>query len=95
MRRRKAHVGEDIWFCLVHEGSELGQFGTELIGHPAPLLSGGLSIILGESRGDESGDDAAAAAARMGEHVAHEVDAAALPGGVEHFGDREGIRNDV
>jgi len=35
----EAHVGEDIWFCLVHEGSELGQFGTELIGHPAPQVA--------------------------------------------------------
>src|SRR5439155_25782601 len=33
-------------------------------------------------------DYASAAAAGMGEHVAHEVDTAALPGGVEHLGDR-------
>ena len=32
-------------------------------------------------------DDAASALAGMRQHVAHEVDAAALPGGAEHLGD--------
>ena len=31
--------------------------------------------------------DAAALAARLGQHIAHEVDAAALPRGTEHLGD--------
>ncbi len=40
-------------------------------------------VVLGEGGGDEGGDDAAAALSGMGERVAHEVDAAALPGGAE------------
>ena len=66
---------------------ELGQFGAQLVGDLAPLLARGLGVVLGEGGGDESGDDAAAALAGMGQGVAHEVHAAALPGGAQHFGD--------
>ena len=38
-------------------------------------------------RGDEGGDHAASALAGMGENVAHEVNAATLPGGIEYLGD--------
>ena len=50
-------------------------------------MRGGLGVVLGEGGGDEGRDDAPAALAGMGQGVAHEVDAAALPGGVEHLGD--------
>ena len=66
---------------------ELGELRPELVGDPAPLRLGGLGAVLREGGGDEGGDDAAAALAGMGERVAHEVDAAALPGGVHHLGD--------
>lgn len=53
MRRRKAHVGQDVGLGGVHQGIELGDLGPELIGDPPPLLTGGLRIVLGECRGDE------------------------------------------
>jgi hypothetical protein len=34
------HLGEHIGLGLVQEGSELGSFGPELIGDPAPLGAG-------------------------------------------------------
>jgi hypothetical protein len=42
-------------------------------------------IVLGKRRGDEGRDDAPAALAGMGQRIAHEVDAAALPADVEHL----------
>jgi hypothetical protein len=51
------------------------------------LGAGGLRRLLREGGGDEGGDDAASALAGVREHVPHEVDAAALPGGAEHLGD--------
>jgi hypothetical protein len=85
--RRERHVGEHILFCLVQKGGELGQLGSQLVGDLAPLSSGAFSVVLGEGGGNEGGDDAAPLAACMGKHIAHEVDAAALPSGVEHLGD--------
>ena len=29
----EAHIGEHVGFGLVHHGGELGDFGTELVGH--------------------------------------------------------------
>lgn len=48
---------------------------------------GGALVLLREGGGDQRRDDAPSALAGMGERVAHEVHAAALPGGVHHFGD--------
>jgi hypothetical protein len=45
-------------------------------------------MILSKRGGDERCDHAPAALAGMGERVAQEVHAAALPGGAEHAGDR-------
>ena len=85
---REGHVGQHVGLGLVHEGGELRHLGPELIGDAAPLGAGGFGVVLGEGGGDEGRDDAAAALAGMGQHVAHEVDAAALPGGAQHLGDR-------
>lgn len=46
-----------------------------------------LRIVLGKGGGDEGGDDAPAALARIRQRVAHEVGAAALPGGIENLAD--------
>jgi hypothetical protein len=59
----------------------------QLVGDAPPLQPGGFGIVLRERGADEGGDDAAAALAGMRERVAHEVHAAALPGGVEHLAD--------
>ena len=84
----KAHVGEHVGLGFIHQRGELGQLGAQLIGDLAPLLACRRGVVLGERGGDEGGDDAAAALAGMGEGIAHEVDPAALPGRVQHLGDR-------
>ena len=83
----EAHVGEDVRLGLVQQRCELGQLGADLVGDLAPLGLGGAGVVLGEGGGDEGSDDALAVAAGMGERVAHEVHAAALPGRAEHAGD--------
>jgi hypothetical protein len=45
-------------------------------------------MILGEGGGNERRDHASAAPAGMGERVAQEMHATALPGGAEHAGER-------
>lgn len=54
---------------------------------PCALGSCGLGIVLANAV-NEGGDDASAVLAGIGECVAHEVDAARPPGGVEHLSDR-------
>jgi hypothetical protein len=52
----------------------------------APLQTGGFGVFLGKSGGDKGGDDAPALLSGMGQNIAHEVHPAALPGGVQDFG---------
>jgi hypothetical protein len=85
---REAHVGEDVLLDMVHERRELGDRGSELVGDPAPLDLGVLGGLLGEGSGDEGRDDPAPVSAGVRQRVAGEVHAAALPGGIEHAGDR-------
>ena len=47
---------------------------------------GCLGVLLCEGRGDEGGCDAATLASGMGEQVAHQMHAAALPRGIQHPG---------
>ena len=47
-----------------------------------------VGIFLGEGGGDERGDDTPAVLAGMGQDIAHEVHPAALPRGVQNFGNR-------
>src|SRR5882724_6085887 len=62
--------------------------GSELISHLTPLGAGHFSVLLGEGGGDEGSDDTPAVLAGMGQDIAHEVHAAALPGAVQNFGNR-------
>jgi hypothetical protein len=71
----------------VEERCELRQLRSQLIGDFAPLRFGRVGVILGEGGADEGADHPPALPAGMGERVAHEVDAAALPAGVQDFGD--------
>jgi hypothetical protein len=71
----EAHVGHDVGLGRVHEGGELRKLGPQLVGDAAPLGLAGGAVLLGEGRGDEGRDDAAAALAGMGQDIAHEVDA--------------------
>lgn len=88
MGGRESHVGQHVEFGRVHQGGELGDLGPQLIGDLAPLHPGRLGVVLSERGGDEGRHDVAARVADMGGHVPHEVDAAALPGGVNHLGHR-------
>src|ERR1700677_3192177 len=49
----EAHVGQDVVFGLVHDGSEFGHLGADLIGNGAPLSAGGLRRFLGEGGANE------------------------------------------
>ncbi len=83
----EGHVGQHIGLGVVHDGGEFRDLGPDLIGNGTPLNAGRRRRLLGKRGGDEGGDDAPPALSGMGEHVAHEVDAAALPCGAEHLGD--------
>lgn len=76
---REGHVGEHILFSVVHDGGELWNFRSDLIGNAAPLSAGCLRGLLGKGRGDEGGDDPPAALAGVRQNVSHEVN----PGAVE------------
>ena len=52
------------------------------------MLAGGGRSVLGEGGADPGGDDAPLGFAFVGQGVAHEMYAAALPGSAEHLGDR-------
>ena len=84
----EAHVGEDVVLGFVHENGQLGHLGPELVGDLAPLGLRAVGVLLGEGGGDEGGDDAPALLAGMGQQVAGEVHAAALPCGAEDPGHR-------
>jgi hypothetical protein len=99
VRRREAHIGEDIALGLIHQLGERLDPRAQLVGDLSPLAPGGVGIVLGEGGGDEGRDDAAALFAGMSQDVAHEVNAASLPRGVQNLGDGSlqplvGIRDD-
>ena len=62
----EAHKREHVGFCLVHQGCQLGDLGSDLIGDLAPLATSGFGIFLGKCGGNEGGDDATAPACRRG-----------------------------
>ena len=84
----EAHKSQHVGFGLVHQGGQLGDLGSDLIGDLTPLAPRGFGIFLGKRGGDEGGDDTTTLLAGVGRHIAHEVHAAALPGGVQHLGHR-------
>ena len=61
------------------KAASLGTFGR-IWSATRAIEPGGLRRLLGEGGGDEGGDDAPAALAGMRQRIAHEVNAAALPG---------------
>jgi hypothetical protein len=83
----ESHVGQHVGLGLVHDGGELGHLGADLVGDGAPLAAGSLGSLLREGSGDEGAGDPPPALAGMGQDIAHEVHAAALPGGAQHLGD--------
>ena len=82
----KVIQGEDVVLGLVHEGGELGCLGPEPVGGLAPLGARRPAVALGEGGGGQGGGDAPFLSSGMGQRVAHEVDATALPCRAEDVG---------
>jgi hypothetical protein len=82
--RRKFHIGQHVGFGIIHQGGEFADARPQLIGDLAPLFAGVGGIVLRECGADSGRHDASLRLAGMGHGVAHEVHAAALPGGAEH-----------
>lgn len=76
---REGHIGQHIRLGIVHQGRQLRELGTHLVGDCAPLLAGRFRRLLREGCADKGRDDAPAALSGVGQDVAHEVDTATLP----------------
>jgi hypothetical protein len=85
---REAHKWQHVGFSFLHEICELGELRAQLISHGAPLLAGGLEGLLGEGGIDRGENHLALALAGVGERVAQEVNATALPGRGQDLGGR-------
>jgi hypothetical protein len=81
----RGHESEHIRLGLVHQPGELWDRRPQLFGDFASLQPGRFGVVLRKGGGDEGGDHAPSALSRMGERIAHEVDAAALPAGGQHL----------
>ena len=57
MLRREGDIGEHVMLGLVHERSELGPAGSQLIGDMPPRLAGVQSIRLVECLTNGGGDN--------------------------------------
>jgi Ca2+-binding RTX toxin-like protein len=55
--RLQSNGAGDTAQCLHRKVASLGSFGAQLVGDPAPLGSGSVSIVLGKGGRDEGGDD--------------------------------------
>ena len=77
----EGHVGEHVVLGIVHAGTELGPAGPQLIGDLTPDLCRGRMIGLKEDLTDGGSHDRVLALGHLGQGIAHEVDAAALPTG--------------
>lgn len=84
---REAHVGQHIGFGLIEQGGEPVHAWLGLIGDLAPLRAGSLGVVLGDGGADPGGDDAAQGLAGIGQGIAHEASATALPYRTESLGD--------
>jgi hypothetical protein len=80
----KAHIGQNIVLALVHEVGQLGPTGAELLGDMTPSFACMFAFRLVESLPDRGSNDRVLAARDVGKGVAHPVNAAALPSGLEH-----------
>src|SRR6266550_9249596 len=87
MLGREAHVGQHVCLGLIHQRRELGDARPGLVCDLAPLLSRRDGVVLGEGGADPGRDDAPLCLAGIGKRVAHEVYAAALPGGPQNLDD--------
>ena len=84
----EVHVGKDVGFGLVEQGGKFWHARAHLVGDIAPLLVGARGVVLGKGGADPGGDHALLGFAGIGQRIAHEVDAVALPGDAEDFANR-------
>src|SRR3984957_6503577 len=84
VRGGEVHISKHIVLGLVHKGGKLWQAGLHLVDYLAPLDPSGGLVLLCEDGADKGGGDPAAIAPGMCEQVAHEVNPAVLPGGVQY-----------
>src|SRR5579864_8673562 len=82
----EAHVSEHIGLGVIHQCGQFRHAWPGLVCDLAPLLSSRRRVVLGEGGADPGGDDAPLGLAGIGERVAHEVHATALPGGPQNLG---------
>ena len=79
MLRGEGHVGEHVMLGLVHQPTEFLEPGPQLIGDVSPDLARGLAIGLDEGLADGGGDNRLLRLWHVGQRIAHEVHATALP----------------
>ena len=75
--------GKHVCLGVIHQAGELGHPRAQLVGDGAPLCASGIGVVLGECRADPGRDDAPLCLAGMCQGIAHELDAAALPRGIQ------------
>ena len=93
MLRGEGHVGEHVMLGLVHQPAEFLEPGPQLIGDVPPDLARRLAVGLDEGLADGGGDNRLLRLWNVGQRIAHEVHATALPcraddplgGGLEPF----------
>ena len=81
VRWREPGVGEQVGFHAREAAGDAGCGGLELIDDGSQLGDGGVVVGLDEDRADQRRDQLTLLMGCGRQHVAHRVDAAALPGG--------------
>jgi hypothetical protein len=91
----EAGEGQQVLGGVVEHGLDLGQLPAEHAGDDVELLADVLLIGLGEDGADCGGDHLGVAPGDLGQDVAQEVHAAALPGRAEQHGGDRGLQSGV
>jgi hypothetical protein len=79
MRDGEAHIGEHIGLGVVEQCCQLRHLGADLIRNVPPLLACSLASFWAKAVAMKARDHPPTLLSCMGQHIAHEMDAAALP----------------
>lgn len=82
---REAHERQDVRIGFIHQRGELRDLRAQLIGNDASLRDGRFLSILGEEGIDHREHHLPSTLAGMRERIADEVNATALPGGLQNL----------